>query len=151
MKIHASSFIRAGTAGAILAGLLLLLALTPFFEDFLAIVLVTGALIIPLCTGIYYGRLAPGEETLLQSIIGGALSGLVGGIILGIAFGLNAFMLNLASGILGYAIASSIGVTILATAILGLFGLLLGALGGIIWQLIQRPEEAEPVTQEAGE
>lgn len=148
MKIHISSFIQAGTAGAVIAGLLLMLSLTPFFDNVLPILLVGGAMIIPICAGVYYGHLAPGEETMRQSIVGGALSGMVSGIILGVAFGLNAFMRDLASGIFGYAVVEGLIVTIISGVLLGVLGLLLGGLGGVIWKAVQKPEAEESLSQE---
>jgi hypothetical protein len=139
LNIHVSSFIKSGTMAAVLAGFIYLLALTPFFDNVLLVILLAGIILIPFGAGMYYSYLAPGEEKMGQSVVGGALSGLVAGIILGIAFGINAFMLGVVStGLLGYAVASSIGVIILAASILGLFGAIMGAVGGILWQLVKR-------------
>ncbi len=140
-KIHVGSFIRSGTMAAVLAGFIYLLTLTPFFNNILHVILLAGAVLIPFGAGMYYSYLAPGEEQMGQSVVGGALSGLVAGLILGIAFGINAFMLGAVStGILGYAVVGSIGVTILTAAILGLFGTIMGAIGGVLWQLFHKPE-----------
>ncbi|MDX1414046.1 MAG: hypothetical protein R3293_07630 [Candidatus Promineifilaceae bacterium] len=148
-KIHVGSFIKSGTMAAVLAGFIYLLALTPFFNNLLLVILLASAILIPFGSGMYYSYLAPGEERMSQSVIGGALSGLVAGLILGIAFGVNAFMIGVAStGILGYAVAGSIGVTILSAAILGVFGAIMGAVGGILWQLVHRPS---PETMESAE
>lgn len=138
-KIHVGSFIRSGTMAAVVAGFIYLLSLTPFFNNILHVILLAGAVLIPFGAGMYYSYLAPGEERTGQSVIGGALSGMVAGIIIGIAFGINAFMLGTVSNIFGYAIVSSIGVTILTAAILGLFGAIMGAVGGLLWQLVQKP------------
>jgi hypothetical protein len=137
VKIHFGSFIRSGTVAAVLAGFLYLLALTPFFNNVLAVLLLAGAVLIPFGAGMYYGYLAPGEETMGQSVIGGALSGLVAGIILGIAVGINAFMLGTVSGILGYAITSGIQATIISAVIFGFFAAILGGIGGILWKFVQ--------------
>lgn len=137
MKIHVGSFIRSGSVAAVLAGFLYLISLTPFFNNLLTVLLLAGNVLIPLGAGLYYGYLAPGEESLGQSVIGGALSGLVGGIIIGIAFGINAFMLGLTSSVLGTAFTASITVTIIVAAIAGLFAAVMGAIGGAIWQLVQ--------------
>jgi hypothetical protein len=142
-KISGASFIRAGALGAVIAGFLYLMALTPFFNNVLMVLLAAGAILIPIGTGAYYGYLAPGEETMLQSVVGGALSGLVVGIILGLAFGLNAVVMSSATTLLG-SIASGAGATLVMGGILGAAGAVLGAVGGIIWKIIQRPEEAQP-------
>ena len=139
MKIHFGSFVRSGTAAAVVAGFLYLLALTPFFNNIIMVLMLTGIVLIPFGAGLYYGYLAPGEETMGQSVIGGALSGFVAGIILGIALGINAFMLaGISTGILGYAVAGSIVVTIASAIIIGLFAAIMGALGGILWKVVQK-------------
>lgn len=143
-KIHVGSFIKSGTMGAVVAGFIYLLALTPFFNNVLHVILLASTVLIPLGAGMYYGYLAPGEEQTGQSVLGGALSGLVAGIILGIAFGVNAFMLGTASNILGYAITSSIMVTIVTAVVFGLFGAIIGAIGGLLWQLVQKQSSDVP-------
>ncbi len=138
MKISVSSVIRSGTVAAAVAGLLLLISLTPIGDGFIATLLLIGILIVPFAAGLYYGYLAPGHENMLQAAIGGALSGLFGGIIIGIAFGLNAFMLGAVwTGLLGYSVAASLGTTILFGALLGALGAILGAIGGVLWPAIQ--------------
>jgi hypothetical protein len=142
LKIDVSSFLRSGTLGAVIAGLLYLMALTPFFDRILMVLLLAGAVLIPIGVGMYYGYLAPGEETMFQSIAGGALSGLVAGIILGLAFGVNAAVMSAASSFLG-SIASGVGTSLIVGGIFGAAGAILGAIGGVIWKLIQRPEPAQ--------
>lgn len=139
MKIHFGSFVRSGTVAAVVAGFIYLLALTPFLNSLVLALLVAGIVLIPMGAGLYYGYLAPGEETMGQSVVGGALSGLVSGIILGIAFGLDAFtMTAISTGLLGGAVVGSITVTILVAAVAGIFAALMGAIGGALWQLVQR-------------
>jgi hypothetical protein len=138
-KIDGSSLIRAGAMGAAVAGLLYLMALTPFFNSVLMVLLVAGGILIPLGTGMYYGYLAPGEETMFQSVVGGAISGLIVGLILGIAFGLNAAVMSSASSFLG-SLASGIGTSLIVGGIFGAVGAILGAIGGVIWKIVQ-PQE----------
>jgi hypothetical protein len=139
VKIHFGSFVRSGTVAAVVAGFLYLLTLTPFFNNVLMVLMLAGIVLIPFGAGLYYGYLAPGQETIGQSVIGGALSGLVAGIILGIALGINAFMLaGIGTGILGYAVTSSIVATIVSAIIIGIFAAIMGALGGILWQVVQK-------------
>jgi len=143
-KINDGSLIRSGSVAAVIAGFLYLLALTPFLNDLMVGIMLFGVIAIPLGAGLYYGYLAPGEETFAQSTIGGALSGLVAGIILGIAVGVNAFMLGAAStGVLGYAIKGSIGAAILSATIFGIFAAIIGGIGGMLWQLVQK--QVDPV------
>jgi hypothetical protein len=140
-KLDGSSLVRAGALGAAIAGLLYLMALTPFFNTVLTVLLIAGGILIPLGTGMYYGYLAPGEETMFQSVFGGAISGLIVGLILGVAFGLNAIVMSAATSFLG-SIASGIGTSLIVGGIFGAVGAVLGAIGGVIWKFVQRPETA---------
>jgi hypothetical protein len=142
LNINGPSLLKAGALGAAIAGLLYLMALTPFFDNVLMVLLLAGAILIPIGTGMYYGYLAPGEETMFQSVVGGALSGLVVGLILGLAFGLNAFVMSAATSFLG-SVASGVGTSLIVGGIFGAVGAVLGAIGGIIWKIIQRPEPAQ--------
>lgn len=128
---------------AVIAGFIYLLSLTPFFNNVLLAILLAGIILIPFGAGMYYSYLAPGEETMGQSLLGGALSGLVGGLILGVAFGINAFMVGgVSTGLFGYAVASSVTVAIISALILGLFGAIMGAVGGVLWQVLHRGESS---------
>lgn len=139
MKIHVGSFVRSGTVAAVVAGFVYLLALTPFFDTLVLGLLIAGIVLIPMGAGLYYGYLAPGEETMGQSVVGGALSGLISGVILGIAFGINAFTVTaISTGLPGYAALGSVTVTILFVIVAGIFAAIMGAIGGALWQLVQR-------------
>ena len=141
LKINGPSLLKAGTMGAAIAGLLYLMSLTPFFDNVLMVLLLVGGILIPIGTGMYYGYLAPGEETMFQSVVGGAISGLVVGLILGLAFGLNAFVMS-SLPFLG-SLASGIGTSLIVGGIFGVVGAILGAVGGLIWKFIQKPEPTE--------
>lgn len=140
LSISFPSVLRAASVAAIIAGLLLLASLTPFFDNILLVLLIAGALLVPIGAGMYYGYLAPGEESSFQSIVGGALSGLLAGFILGLAFGLNTLLrTTITTGLLGAAIAGSAGVFIMTGGILGVVGAILGGVGGLLWKFTQRP------------
>ena len=141
-KIDSSSLIKASTMGAVIAGLIYLMSLTPFFDNVLMVLLLAGGILIPIGTGMYYGYLAPGEETMFQSIVGGTISGLIVGLILGMAFGLNAFVMSSATSFLG-SVASGVGTTLVVGGIFGAAGAILGAVGGVLWKIVQRPETTQ--------
>ena len=141
-KIDSSSLIKASTMGAVIAGLIYLMSLTPFFDNVLMVLLLAGGILIPIGTGMYYGYLAPGEETMFQSIVGGTISGLIVGLILGLAFGLNAFVMSSATSFLG-SVASGVGTTLVVGGIFGAAGAILGAVGGVLWKIVQRPETTQ--------
>ncbi|MFN2136415.1 MAG: hypothetical protein ACK2UK_10705 [Candidatus Promineifilaceae bacterium] len=139
-KLDGASLFRAGAMGAAAAGLLYLMALTPFFNGVLLVLLLIGIVLIPLFSGMYYGKLAPGEETMLQSIVGGGITGVIIGLILGLAFGLNEFVMSTATTFMG-SVASGIGTSILVGGVFAAAGAILGALGGVIWKMVQKPEQ----------
>jgi hypothetical protein len=140
-KIDGPSLFRAGAMGAAVAGLLYLMSLTPFFDNVLLVLLIAGGILIPLGMGMYYGYLAPGEETMFQSVVGGAISGLIVGLILGLAFGLNAIVMSSATSFIG-SLASGVGTSLVIGGIFGAIGAILGAVGGVIWKVVQPPEPA---------
>jgi hypothetical protein len=141
LKINSASLIKAATVGVVLAGLLYLISLTPFFNNILTVLLLAGVVIIPVGVGMYYGYLAPGHETMGQSIIGGGISGLIAGLILGFAFGLNAFVMSTAPSFLG-SMAAGAGTTLIIGGLFGAFGAVMGAIGGVIWKFVQPAESA---------
>ncbi len=138
MRLSTSSLIRAGTGAATVAGLLLLLSLTPLSDTFIGYLLLAGLILVPIGGGMAYGYFAPGEENMAQSIIGGALVGLIAGILLGIAFGLNRLTTSWIQTSFMAGLASGVAVTVLAGGVLAALGAVLGALGGIAWKLWQR-------------
>lgn len=139
---------RSAAVAATIAGLILLLALTPFLDNILLFVLLVSAFLIPISAGLYYGYLAPGFENSFQAIFGGALAGLLAGFILGLAFSFNSFMLStVTTGLLGRSLASSAGIFLITGSVLGIAGAILGAVGGLVWRFVQRPSpEDEPAS-----
>lgn len=136
--IHVSSFIRAGTAAAVIAGLFLLISLSPLSNGLIATLILIGLILVPLGAGMYYGYLAPGREGWLQAGLGGALSGAVGGLVIGIAVGINQFMVELINtSSIGLSIVSSTAVILIVAAVLGVLGAILGAIGGVFWPIVQ--------------
>ena len=131
------SVLRAGAVSATVAGLLLLLALTPFFNNVLLVLLLVGIILIPIGGGMYYGRLAPGFENAFQAIVGGALAGLSAGFILGMAFGLNSFMLTTVTAGLLPGLASSAGVFLITGGLMAVAGSILGGIGGLLWRFME--------------
>lgn len=138
MRIDRNSLLKAGTGAAAVAGLLLLLSLTPLSDTFVGYLLLAALIFVPVGGGMAYGYFAPGKENMAQSIIGGAIVGLIAGIILGIAFGINRLTINWINASFLAGLAGGLAVSVLMGGILGAFGLILGALGGIVWKLWQR-------------
>ncbi|MCA9935645.1 MAG: hypothetical protein H6662_11930 [Ardenticatenaceae bacterium] len=136
-NIHMQSVIKAGAAAAGVAILLGLVSLIPFLGQVVAICLVCGGFLIPVGAGIAYGYFAPGEEDMTTSAIGGALSGGASGLILGVFSGLSSAVGTAFSSNIGDALASGTAATLLCVCGFGLSGLVFGAIGGVIWPMIQ--------------
>jgi len=137
-NIHMGSVLKSGGGAAILAVIFFLFTYIPFLGDFLAICFLCGGFLIPILAGIGYGYLAPGEEDLTQSAIGGALSGGVGGLLLGIFAGISAGVTSAVQEGIGEGIVGGAILTLLCVCGLGIAGLVFGAIGGAIWPTIQR-------------
>ncbi len=136
-NIHMQSVIKSGAAAAAVAIVLGLLSLIPVLGSVAAICLTCAGFLIPVGAGIGYGYLAPGEEDTATSALGGALSGGASGLILGIFSGLSSAVSTAMSSSVGDAFASGTAATLLCVCGLGLGGLVFGAIGGVIWPLIQ--------------
>ncbi len=139
-NLHIPSVLKAGGTGAGIAVVLGLLSYIPFVGPFIGICFFCGGFLIPIGSGIGYGYFAPGEETTSTSAVGGGLAGGVGGLILGIFSGINATIFTALSDSAtsgGEALAGGAIVTVMFVCGLGFMGLILGAIGGVIWPLIQ--------------
>jgi hypothetical protein len=137
--LHMPSILKSGGAAAGLSALLLLLSFIPGLGDIVGFCFLCGGFLIPIAAGLGYGYLAPGKEETTQSAIGGALAGGASGFLLGIFFGINALVSGaVTEGLgLGEALAGGTVVTLLCVCGLGIAGLIFGAIGGVIWPLIQ--------------
>jgi hypothetical protein len=136
-NLHISSILKAGGAGAALAILLGLLSYIPFVGGFIALCFLCGGFLIPIVSGMGYGYLAPGEEDTATSAVGGGLSGGVGGFLLGLFTGINATVFSAISENVGEALAGGAMLTVMCVCGFGILGMVLGAIGGVIWPLIQ--------------
>lgn len=137
-NIHMQSVIKAGAAAAAVAIVLGLLSLIPVLGPMAAICLTCAGFLIPIGAGIGYGYLAPGEEDMATSALGGALSGGASGLILGVFSGFSSAVNTAMSSSMGDALAGGTITTLLCVCGLGLGGLIFGAIGGVIWPLIQK-------------
>lgn len=138
MNIHMGSVIKSGGLAAVLAIVLGLLSFIPVLGDIIGFVFLCGGFLIPIAAGIGYGYFAPGKEEIKDSAVGGALAGGASGLLLGIFFGISATVNTAVSDSLGNALAGGAIVTLLCVCGLGIAGLIFGAIGGVIWPLIQR-------------
>lgn len=136
-NIHMQSVIKSGVVAAAAAILLGLLSLIPVIGPVAAFCLACAGFLIPVGAGIGYGYFAPGEEDMATSALGGALSGAASGLILGVFSGFSAAVSTAVSSNLGEAAVGGIVGTLLCMCGFGLGGLVFGAIGGVIWPLIQ--------------
>lgn len=136
--LHMPSVVKAGGIAAAVAIVWSLLSFIPLVGDYLALCFVCGGFLIPIGAGLAYGYFAPGEEDLTQSAVGGTLAGGASGILLGIFVAIQG---SISSGIsegLGSAIAAGAAGTFICAGGLGIGGLIFGAIGGLLWPLIQQ-------------
>lgn len=136
--LHFPSVLKAGGAAAALAIVLGLIALIPFLGPIVLLCFLCGGFLIPVGGGMAYGYFAPGEEDTGQSALGGALSGLAAGVLLGIFAAVSGSVSTGLSEGVGSALASGAVGTIIFSGCLGFMGLILGALGGLLWPVVQR-------------
>lgn len=143
MNIHTSSVVKAGGAAALVGLVLALISAIPVLGCLFAPLACLGAVLLPAGAGLGYGYLAPGKEELGQSAVGGALAGGFSGFAYGFVVGLvslitgagTAVMLEDADILAGT--ASSIVAFVGSLCIPIVTGLIFGAIGGVLWPLIQ--------------
>jgi len=138
--LHIPSVVKAGGIGAGIAIVAGLLGYIPFLGGFVALCMLCGGFLIPIASGVLYGYFAPGEETISQSAIGGALSGGAAGVLLGIFTGINTSAMSAISdaGVgVGDALAGGAITAVLCACGFGIAGLVLGAIGGAVWPAVQ--------------
>jgi|JFJP01.1.fsa_nt_gi hypothetical protein len=131
MQLHQPSVIQAGGIAAGVAILLGILTTMPLLPSFWLLLLGgIGGLLVPFASGLGYGYLAPGEESISEGLVGGFLTGMVSGLISGTFYGLGTLFLSSdLSMVAKVTVGSAIGSAIL--------GGLMGALGGLVWPKIQ--------------
>lgn len=142
MKINTESAIKAGGIGAAIAAVIgLLSGVVGYFISgnfSVGATFCCGGVIIPLLSGVLYGYLTPGKETLGQGALGGALSGFAAGIMYGIFQGISTAVVFLVQGSeFSTAIRGSID-TIVGYCCAAIFvGSVMGAIGGAVWVVTQ--------------
>lgn len=143
MNIDTGSVVKAGGIAAAVGLVLGVLGSIPVLNCLFAPLFCVGAILLPIGAGVGYGYYAPGREDLGQSAIGGALAGAFGGFAYGLMTGLMALFTNAGAAAFLEDADIAIGVGGSAASFLGSLcvpiftGLILGAIGGLIWPIIQ--------------
>lgn len=144
MNINTGSVVKAGGLAAAVGIVLAILGSIPLLNCLVFPLLCIGAVLLPVGAGMGYGYFTPGREEMGQSALGGALAGGFGGFAYGLATGLMGLITNAgASAMLEDAdIAIGAGgtvVTVLGSMCVSIVvGLVLGAIGGMLWPMFQR-------------
>jgi hypothetical protein len=143
MKIDFGSVIKAGGVAAAAAVVLGIISQIPYFGVILWFCFCIGGFLIPIGAGVLYGYFAPGQEEIGESALGGLLAGGTSGIIYGIFQGLTALIFSIfnSSGVVD-ALATSALTTVFSVCGFAISGLLFGAIGGMLWPLIQQRRAA---------
>lgn len=129
LVLHKPSIFKAGGIAAIITVIFNLLPMIPNISPVFQLVAEVGAYFVFFLAGLGYGYFAPGEENLLEGIVGGLLAGLAAGIIYCILYS----FLNFAT------VESSVALQLLGMSIItyGSLGGIFGAAGGFIWPRVQ--------------
>lgn len=147
MNIHTPSVVKSGGIAAATSLVLGLLSAIPLLGCLVWPLACLGWFLIPTGAGLGYGYLAPGKEDLAQSALGGALAGGFGGLVYGLMSGIMAAVTD--AGMAAFVEQTDI----VATASGGLIsfflslcppligGLIFGAIGGLIWPLVQERQK----------
>ena len=140
-NLHIPSVLKAGGVGAGIAILAGVLGFIPVLGDIIGFCMLCGGFLIPITSGMLYGYFAPGQEDTAQSAVGGALSGGAGGLLLGIFTAISGSAMSAISdaGVgAGDAIVGGIFGSLICACGFGIAGLVLGAIGGVLWPLVQK-------------
>ena len=94
---------------------------------------------IPIGAGLLYGYFAPGQEEMGESAQGGLLAGGIAGLTFGLLLGLETLISEVVAGSRFETILTRSGSTLLfSTCGFVITGLAFGAIGGIIWPVLER-------------
>lgn len=137
-NIDMQSVLKAAGVSAGVAIVLGLLSLVPFVGPIAGICLLCGGIFIPVAGGMLYGYFAPGEENTQTAAIGGALAGGIGGIFLAIFSAISNTVAGTVSEGVGAGLAGGLMSGVFGSLCLGIMGFVLGAVGGLIWPLVQK-------------
>ena len=143
MNINMGSVVKAGGIAAGAGIVLAILGAIPFLNCLVVPLLCIGSVLLSIGAGMGYGYFTPGREEMAQSATGGALAGGFAGLVYGLGAGLLGLVTNAgATAMLEEAdIALGSGGSVVAilgsTCITLVVGLVLGAIGGLLWPVIQ--------------
>ena len=147
MNIHTPSVVKSGGIAAATSLVLGLLSAIPLLGCLVWPLACLGWFLIPTGAGLGYGYLAPGKEDLAQSALGGALAGGFGGLVYGLISGIMAAITNAGMTAFleqeGLVATASGGIVSFLLSLCGplIGGLIFGAIGGVIWPLIQERQQ----------
>lgn len=139
MNIDIRSVVKASAVTLTAALTFSILTLIPFFDGIVVVFFCIGAFLIPVSAGLLYGYFARGQEEMGESALGGLLAGGLAGLTFGILLGLETLVSEIVTGSrLVTIIARSGSTLIFSTCGFVISGLAFGAIGGIIWPVLQR-------------
>lgn len=144
MNINTGSVVKAGGIAAGVGLVLAILGGIPFLNCLFVPLLCIGAVVLPIGAGMGYGYFTPGREEMSQSALGGALAGAFGGLAYGIGSGIMGLITNAGAAAFledaDIAVSAGGGIMglLLSTCLSVVAGLVLGAIGGLLWPAFQR-------------
>ncbi|MCB8925730.1 MAG: hypothetical protein H6652_08910 [Ardenticatenaceae bacterium] len=137
-NIDFPSVLKAGGAAAGVAILLSVLSLIPVIGPIIGICFLCGGVLIPIGAGMLYGYFAPGQEDTTTAAIGGALAGGAGGILMAIFSAISSSVVTGLQEGVGSGLTAGLGSGIFVSICFGIMGFILGAVGGLIWPMVQK-------------
>lgn len=144
MNIHMPSVIKSGGIAVLVSVVLGILAAIPLLGCIFWPLVCMGWVLIPLGAGLGYGYLAPGKEMMGESALGGALAGGFSGLVYGLVSGVVGLITNAGTAamiddpdMIPGALAGGVAGLFIAICLPLVGGLVFGALGGVIWPLVQ--------------
>lgn len=144
MNINTGSVVKAGGIAAAIGLVLAVLGGIPFLNCLVLPLLCIGAVLLPIGAGMGYGYFTPGREEMSQSALGGALAGAFGGLAYGLGTGIMGLITNagatafLEDADIAVSAGGSVVGLLLSTCLSVVVGLVLGAIGGLLWPMFQR-------------
>ena len=144
MNINTGSVIKAGGIAAGVGLVLAILSGIPFLNCLVIPLLCIGAALLPIGAGMGYGYFTPGREEMSQSALGGALAGAFGGLAFGIGTGIMALITDAGAAVflqdadIAVNSGGNLGGVLVSSCLFVVAGLVLGAIGGLLWPAFQR-------------
>jgi hypothetical protein len=139
MSIDIRYVIKASATTLIAAVPVSILTWIPLFDGIFVLFFCLGAFLIPIGAGLLYDYFTPEHEELGERSLGGLLAGGIAGLMFGLLLGLETFVSQIVAGSSVGHFTGRSGITLIFSMCgFVVSSLAFGAIGGIIWPVLQR-------------